>query len=135
MKITPTVGRVVWFYPSARTGSSSFSPPAAGQPLAAMIVAVLPDYEGVDVVNLSQIVGRAARDDSYVRFQALDMALRTPGLIGHNDVLRAAAAYRAHIEGATAVDVSSLPASALSAHMPTNSAWAPNLKPGDGTSV
>lgn len=46
-----------------------------------------------------QIIGAGARDDSYTRFQALDMALRTPGLNGHHDVLRAAAAYQAAIAG------------------------------------
>lgn len=39
--IKPTVGRVVWFHPSTVIGSTDFSPPAAGQPLAAIVAAVL----------------------------------------------------------------------------------------------
>jgi len=36
------------------------------------------------------------------RYDALNLALRTPGLISHHDVLAAAKAYQAHIEGETA---------------------------------
>jgi hypothetical protein len=39
-----------------------------------------------------------------LRAQVLDMALRTPGLSGHHDVLSAAAAYEAHIVGAPLTD-------------------------------
>lgn len=48
-KITPTVGRVVWFYPAANQQSADFSPPAAGQPLAAIVAAV----KSEEVVNLT----------------------------------------------------------------------------------
>ena len=159
MKITPTVGRVVWFYPASNVATSGFTPPPEGHPLAAIIAGVvdaeagavhLTVFDGVGVPRsepyvllvqegdtppaqgryatwmpyqigqakkhadepkvasaalcAGQIVGGAARDDSYVRFQALDLAIRTPGLIGleggHREVLEAARAYQAHIEGA-----------------------------------
>jgi hypothetical protein len=38
-------------------------------------------------------------DNPGLRAHALEMALRTPGVGGHHDVLRAAAAYQAHIAG------------------------------------
>lgn len=47
--ITPTVGRVVWFYPSNNVASSGFAPPSAGQPLAAVIARVWNDR----MVNLT----------------------------------------------------------------------------------
>jgi hypothetical protein len=47
----------------------------------------------------SQIMGTGARDDAYLRAQALEMALRTPGIGNHLHVLRAAEAYQAHIAG------------------------------------
>lgn len=156
MSIKPTVGRVVWFYPTSNQKSADFSPPAAGEPLAAIIAAVLPGHP-VDIVNLtvldatgtphactlvplmregqvipdgsayatwmphqinqakrsaenlqaaaqtsgtigSQVRG-AGVSPQHARFDALSMALRTPGVSGHGDVLRAAAAYQAHIEG------------------------------------
>lgn len=151
--ITPTVGRVVWFYPAANTQHADFSPPAAGEPLAAIIAGVLPGHP-VDIVNLTVFdamgfahartmvpllqdgderpeggffatwmpyqIGQAkkhadepktaamtqcsgqitgAQDDSYVRFQTLDMALRTPGIEGYDNALRAAREYQQHIEG------------------------------------
>jgi hypothetical protein len=40
-----------------------------------------------------------AEDAKRMRAGVLDMALRTPGMLGHADVLTAAAAYQAHIEG------------------------------------
>jgi hypothetical protein len=46
-----------------------------------------------------ELVGRAERDDRYLRAQIIEMALRTPGVSGHSDVLTAAAAYQAHIDG------------------------------------
>jgi hypothetical protein len=49
MKITPTVGRVVWFYPSTRTGSSAFHPPTLNDPLAAIVAKVI----GAHFVNLA----------------------------------------------------------------------------------
>lgn len=147
-KITPTVGRVVWFYPAANQQSADFSPPAAGQPLAAIVVAV----KSEEVVNLTVFdamgfpharinvpllqegqetreggfyatwmpyqIGQAKKaedrehdakqmavaadreaDDRRMRAGVLDMALRTPGIDDHRQVLRAAAAYQAHIEG------------------------------------
>lgn len=45
-------------------------------------------------------------DDKRWRAGTLDMALRTPGLNGHQDVLAAAAAYQAHIEGETTLPAS-----------------------------
>ncbi|WP_208280125.1 DUF2829 domain-containing protein [Massilia oculi] len=50
--ITPTVGRVVWFHPAANTRHADFSPPAAGEPVAAIIAAVL-QGQPVDIVNLA----------------------------------------------------------------------------------
>lgn len=147
-KITPTVGRVVYFVPSARTGSSDFTPPAAGQPLAAIIAAVLEGgalnlavfdalghqharlnvplvQDGEDIPEdgyyaywMPYQIGQAkkaedrehdakqlaiaadrASDDRRMRAGVLDMALRTPGLSGHHEVMKAAAAYQAHIDG------------------------------------
>lgn len=47
----------------------------------------------------TELVGRAEPDRHYLRAQAIEMALRTPGLANHDEVLKAAAAYQAHIEG------------------------------------
>lgn len=47
-------------------------------------------------------VGRAEPDRSYLRAQAIEMALRTPNLSDHHDVLEAALAYQLHIENGTA---------------------------------
>lgn len=47
--IPPTVGRVVWFYPPGNVASNDFSPPAAGEPLAAIISRVWND----SMVNLT----------------------------------------------------------------------------------
>lgn len=47
--IPPTVGRVLWFYPSQRTGESDFARHAAGGPYAAIIAHVLDD----SMVNLT----------------------------------------------------------------------------------
>lgn len=151
MKITPTVGRVVWFYPAANLATSGFTPPSEGEPLAAIIARVVDadagavhlavfDGAGVsrsepyvklvqegekvpadgryaawmpyqigqakkaedrdhDATQLAAASDRAA-DDRRMRAGILDMALRTPGLNGHDDVLTAARAYQAHIEGA-----------------------------------
>lgn len=41
--IKPTVGRVVLFYPSSRTGDAGFACPQAGEPLAAVIAKVWSD--------------------------------------------------------------------------------------------
>ena len=41
--ISPTVGRVVWFPPSANTAEAVFAPPAAGTPLAAIVARVWSD--------------------------------------------------------------------------------------------
>ncbi len=148
MKITPTVGRVVWFYPSTRTGSTAFHPPTLNDPLAAIVAKVI----GERMVNLSVFdahgfthsmtsvpllqeaedvpvdgyyatwmpyqIGQAkkaadrehdakhlavasdrAADARRLNAGVLDMALRTPGLTGHDEVLTAARAYQAHIEG------------------------------------
>lgn len=152
--ITPTVGRVVWFYPTSNTAHADFSPPVAGEPLAAIIAAVLPGHP-VDIVNLAVFdamgfahartmvpllqdgdelpeggfyatwmpyqIGQAkkAEDREHdakqmaiaaspnasnpgIRAHALEMALRTPGAQHHTEVLAAAKAYQAHIEGAQA---------------------------------
>lgn len=148
-KITPTVGRVVWFYPPTGQCSPDFSPPAAGQPLAAIVAAVLAGC-GIDIVNLTvfdavgtpypislvpliqegqelpeqgfyatwmpyqvdqakkaedkasatacQTAG-GANDMLHMRYDLLTLATRTPGMNGHYDVLKAAAAYQAHIAG------------------------------------
>jgi hypothetical protein len=45
-------------------------------------------------------------DDKRWRAGLLEMALRTPGLRGHADVLVAAAAYQAHIEGGPVAEAS-----------------------------
>jgi hypothetical protein len=42
-KITPTVGRVVYYAPHANVGSAGFHEPAAGAPLAAIVAAVHDD--------------------------------------------------------------------------------------------
>jgi hypothetical protein len=47
--ITPTVGRVVWFYPSRLVGESGFASPPEGEPLAAVIARVWNDR----MVNLT----------------------------------------------------------------------------------
>lgn len=154
MNIKPTVGRVVWFYPAANQQSADFSPPAAGEPLAAIVAAVLmPNLVNLAVFDAmgfaharttvplvqegeaapadgyfatwmpyqveqakkaeakleamsagsastaGQLVGAAGVSQQHARFDALSMALRTPGVNGHHDVLAAANAYLAHIEG------------------------------------
>lgn len=152
-KITPTVGRVVWFYPAANQQTADLTPPAAGEPLAAIIARVVDADAGAvhlavfdangtsrsepyvrlvqsgekspaegryaawmpyqveqakkaedrehDAKQLAVSADRAS-DDRRMRAGVLDMALRTPGINRHDDVLRAAAAYQAHIEGAAA---------------------------------
>jgi hypothetical protein len=150
-KITPTVGRVVWFYPHANAQFDGFSPPVPGQPLAAIIAAVLMSgdlnlavFDAVGVAHSrtvvplvqegdeapadgyfatwmpyqigqakkhadepkaaamaqcsGQIIGAGARDDAFVRSHALDMALRTPGLMGQQDVIDAVSAYKEFIQ-------------------------------------
>lgn len=141
--IKPTVGRVVWFYPSACLIDDGVAG-EVGQPLAAVVTAAHND----ELINLAvfdalgkvwprisvplvqegqgsptdrpyaawmpyQIgqakkhadepkaadTGRGPADSSSLRAHALDMALRTPGLNGFNDVLRAASAYQSHIDG------------------------------------
>lgn len=47
--ISPTVGRVVWFYPSLLTGESGFAPPSGDMPLAAIVAHVWSDT----MVNLA----------------------------------------------------------------------------------
>lgn len=49
--ITPTVGRVVWYYPPEAVGIDEFDHPMRGEPLAAVIAKVL----AADLVNLSVI--------------------------------------------------------------------------------
>lgn len=51
-----------------------------------------------DARQLTAAADREA-DDKRWRAGLLDLALRTPGLHHHSDVLKAAAAYQAHIEG------------------------------------
>lgn len=41
--IKPTIGRVVWFYPSSQTGNAGFAAPADGEPLAAVVAKVWSD--------------------------------------------------------------------------------------------
>jgi hypothetical protein len=149
--IKPTVGRVVWFHPPIGAASPDFSKPVPGEPLAAIVAAVLPGHP-VDIVNLTvfdavgtphaismvpllqegedvpeegfyaqwmpyqveqakkaadrehdakqlAVAGDRAADAHRLRAGVLEMALRTPGLSGYSDVLKAAAAYQAHIEG------------------------------------
>jgi hypothetical protein len=146
--IKPTVGRVVWFYTATEQQTADFSPPAAGQPLAAIVTAVkAPDsvnlavfdamgfqHARINVLLLQE--GQAAPEGGFyatwmpyqigqakkaedrehdakqlavaadreadarrMRAGILDMALRTPGLNGYDDVLKAATAYHAHIAG------------------------------------
>jgi len=49
--------------------------------------------------STGSLLGAASFSPQHTRFDALSMALRTPGLSGHRDVLAAAKAYQAHIEG------------------------------------
>lgn len=42
--ITPTVGRIVWFYPASNQATPGFAPPDEGQPLAAIIAGVFGDH-------------------------------------------------------------------------------------------
>ncbi|WBS00236.1 RyR domain-containing protein [Pseudoduganella sp. SL102] len=49
--ITPTVGRIVWFYPASNAESSGFSPAEEGQPLAAIITRVVD--EAISGVHLA----------------------------------------------------------------------------------
>lgn len=51
-----------------------------------------------DAKQMAVAADRAA-DDRRMRAGVLDMALRTPGLENHNQVLAAASAYQAHIDG------------------------------------
>jgi hypothetical protein len=147
-KIIPTVGRVVWFYPATDTQTADFSPPAAGEPLAAIVAAVKsPDsvnltvfdamgfpharlnvllvQDGQDVPEggfyatwMPYQIGQAKKaedrehdakqmadasprraDNPSLRAHALDMALRTSGAQHYTEVVAAAKAYQAHIEG------------------------------------
>lgn len=151
-KITPTVGRVVWFYPATNQATSGFTPPSEGQPLAAIIAAV----KSPEVVNLTvfdamgfaharinvpllqedqdareggfyatwmpyqveqakkaderahdakqlAVASDRAADARRLNAGVLDMALRTPGLTSYDEVLAAARAYQAHIEGQQAL--------------------------------
>lgn len=59
------------------------------------------DYEEADKNKV--IASSCNYEAESRRAQALDMALRTPDLSGHRDVLAAAAAYQAHITGQQAV--------------------------------
>jgi hypothetical protein len=52
-----------------------------------------------------QIIGASARDAAYLRAQAVEMALRTPGICNHRDVLKAAEVYQAHIDGQAAPSI------------------------------
>lgn len=145
--ITPTIGRVVWFYPAVNAQISGFTPSNEGEPLAAIIARVVDadagavhlavfDGAGVsrsepyvqllqegqkapeagryatwmpyqigqakkhtDTESGEQINQRRGIDLQTLRAHALDMALRTPGLSAHQEVLKAATAYQAHIEG------------------------------------
>ncbi|GER16699.1 Gp49 family protein [Variovorax boronicumulans] len=47
--ISPTVGRVAWYYPSLLTGEAGFTPPRDGEPLAAIVAHVWNDT----MVNLA----------------------------------------------------------------------------------
>lgn len=49
MRIEPTVGRVVWFYPATNCAEAGFCPPSPGEPLAAIIAKVWSS----DMVNLT----------------------------------------------------------------------------------
>lgn len=140
--IKPTVGRVVWFYPSAAPLPEGFAVPELGQPLAAIVARVwhersvnLAVFDANGVSHAFQSVpliqeGEEAPDGHHAawmpyqisqakkaedsandaqksavaatRVDFLDMALRTPGLNGCDDVLKAAAAYQAHIDGTNA---------------------------------
>jgi hypothetical protein len=54
-----------------------------------------------DAKQLAVAESRAS-ESAGMRAHALDMALRTPGLCSHHDVLKAAAAYQEHIAGKAA---------------------------------
>lgn len=54
--IPPTVGRVVWFYPSLLTGEAGFAPPSEGKPLAAIVAHVWNDH----MVNLAVLDANGA---------------------------------------------------------------------------
>jgi hypothetical protein len=147
-KITPTVGRVVWFYPTKDEQTVDLSPPADGEPLAAIVVAVKsPDYVNLTVFDAmgfpharlnvllvqdgqeapdggfystwtpyqveqakkaedraneaKQLITAAGREADARRQRAgiLEIALRTPGLSCHDDVLGAAKVYQGYIDG------------------------------------
>jgi hypothetical protein len=59
-----------------------------------------------------QIIGAAGISPQHARFDALSMALRTPGVNGYHDVLAAAKAYQAHIEGEAAAPAQPAPGAA-----------------------
>lgn len=66
MKITPTVGRVVWFYPATNQATSGFTPPAEGEPLAAIIARVVDAEAGA--VHLAVFDGAGvSRSEPYVK--------------------------------------------------------------------
>lgn len=67
----------------------------------------LPDWVSAYAEWMPYQIGQAkkAGDQSYIRAQALDMALRTPGTCDHHGVLEAAVAYQAHIAGQPASTV------------------------------
>jgi hypothetical protein len=150
--ITPSIGRIVWFYPSTRMGSSDFHPPTLSDPLAAIVAKVIGaatlnltvfDAQGVshamtgvplvqegedvpadgyyaewmpyqigqakkaedrehDAKQLAVAAAPSSTDNRGLRAHALEMALRTPGAQHHTEVLAAAKAYQAHIDGTTA---------------------------------
>jgi hypothetical protein len=57
----------------------------------------MPYQVGQAKVQESKVIG-SNKDMSQLRAQAIDMALRSPGIKSFNEVLTAAAAYQAHIE-------------------------------------
>jgi hypothetical protein len=66
MKITPTVGRVVWFYPATNQATSGFTPPTEGEPLAAIIARVVDADAGA--VHLAVFDGAGvSRSEPYVK--------------------------------------------------------------------
>jgi hypothetical protein len=66
MKITPTVGRVVWFYPANNQATSGFTPPNEGEPLAAIIARVVDADAGA--VHLAVFDGAGvSRSEPYVK--------------------------------------------------------------------
>jgi hypothetical protein len=51
--MTPTPGRVMWFYEDPRCGQSNFTSPRYGEPLAAIVASVRPADDLRLMVNLS----------------------------------------------------------------------------------